>query len=59
MSFDLHSTAKNSFHSYPMKMSEYFNLTNFNSDLLDTAKVKYIISLMKQKCVSYWQHVQP
>ena len=48
ISFDLHSTGKNSFHSYLMKMFEYFHLTNFNADLLDTAKVKHILSLMKQ-----------
>ena len=48
MSFDLHS-GKNSFHLNLIKMSEYFHLTNFNPDLLDTAKVKHIISLMKQE----------
>ena len=39
-----------------MKMSEYPHLTNFNPDLLDTIKVKHIISLMKQEYISYWQH---
>ena len=36
-------------------MSEYFNLNNFNPDLLDTAKIKHFVSLMKQKYISYWQ----
>ena len=55
MSFDLHSTGQNRFHSNLMKTSGYFHLTNFNPDLLDTAKVKHI-SLMKQEYISYWQH---
>ena len=55
MSLFLHSTCKNSFHSNLMKMSEYFNLNNFNPDLLDTAKIKHFVSLMKQKYISYWQ----
>ena len=37
MSFDLHSSGKNSFHSNLMKMTDYFNLTDFNPDLLDTS----------------------
>ena len=37
-----------------MRMSE-FNLNNFNPDLLDTAKIKHFVSLMKQKYISYWQ----
>ena len=38
-----------------MKMFEYFNLNNFNPDLLDTAKIKHFVNLMKQKYISYWQ----
>ena len=55
MSLGLHSTGKNSSHSNLMKMSEYFNLSNFNPDLLDAAKIKHFVSLMKQKYISYWQ----
>ena len=55
MSLGLHSAGKNSFLSNLMKMSEYFNLNNFNPDLLDTAKIKHLVSLMKQKYISYWQ----
>ena len=39
-----------------MKISEYFNFENFSPDLLDTAKVKMFLQLMKQKYISYWQH---
>ena len=31
-----------------MKMSEYFNLPQFNPDLLDTAMVKSYVSSMKK-----------
>ena len=55
MSLGLHSAGKNSFHSNLMKMSEYFNLNNFNPYLLDTAKIKHFVCLMKQKYISYWQ----
>ena len=40
MSFDLQCNGKNSFHSLLMNMSEYFNLPDFNPDLLDIAMVK-------------------
>ena len=56
ISSDLHTTGKNSFHSNLMKLSEYFNFENFSPDLLDTAKVKMFLRLMKQKYISYWQH---
>ena len=39
-----------------MKISEYFNFENFSPDLLDNLKVKMFLLLMKQKCISYWQH---
>ena len=52
MSLGLHSASKNTFHSNLMEMSEYFNLNNFNPDLLDTAKIKHFISLMKLKYIS-------
>ena len=55
MSLGLYSAGKNSFHSNLMKMSEYFDLNNFNLDLLDTVKIKHFVRLMKQKYISYWQ----
>ena len=36
-------------------MSEYFNLPDFNSDLLETAMVKNFVGLVKQEFISYWQ----
>ena len=53
MSFDLHSNGKSSFYSHLMKISEYFNLPDFNPNLLDTAIVKTFVRLMKQKYISY------
>ena len=56
MSFDLHSNGKSSFYSHLMKISEYFNLPDFNPNLLDTAIVKTFVRLMKQKYISYWKN---
>ena len=56
MSFDLHCNGKNSFHFHLMDMSEYFNLPDFNPDLLDTAMVKSCVSSMKQEYISTWQN---
>ena len=55
ISFDLHYNGKNSLHSHLMNMSEYFNLLDFNPDLLDEAMVKSSVSSMKQEYISYWQ----
>ena len=38
--FDLYCNSKGSFRSPLMEMSEYLNLPDFNTDLLDTAIVK-------------------
>ena len=38
-----------------MDMSGYFNLPDFNPDLLNTAMVKSYVSSMKQEYMSYWQ----
>ena len=53
MLFDLYSDAMSSFHSHLMEMSEYFNLPDFNTDLLNAALVKNFVGLMKQKYISY------
>ena len=47
MSFDLYCNGKSSFHSHLMEMSEYFNLPDFNTDLLDTAMIKNFLGLIK------------
>ena len=55
MSFDFYCNSKqSSFHSHLMEMSEYFNLPDFNTDLLgSTAIVKNFVGLMKQEYISY------
>ena len=42
-SFDLYCNGKSSFRSPLMEMSEYFNLPDFNTDLLDTAIIKNFV----------------
>ena len=49
MSLNLHSTGKNSSHPELMEMSEYLNLTNFNPNILNTAKSKHFISYIAIK----------
>ena len=39
-----------------MKMLEYYNLTDFNHDTLDDAKIKRHIDLMKEKYIAHWKH---
>ena len=39
-----------------MKIPEYFNLPDFNPNLLDSAIVKTFVRLMKQKYISYWKN---
>ena len=40
MSSDLHNISKNSFYSYVMRMSEYYNLPDFDPTFLTDAKIK-------------------
>ena len=56
MSSDLHNTSKNSFYSNVMRMSEYYNLPDFDPTFLTDAKIKHYVSLMQQKYISHWQH---
>ena len=48
-SFDLNCSGKSSLQSHLMEMSEYFNLPDFITDLLDIAIVKNIVGWMKQE----------
>ena len=34
-----------------MKMSEYFNLYDFNYDSLNDSKIKQFVDLVKKKCL--------
>ena len=37
-----------------MKMSEYFNLFDFNYNSLSDSKIYQLVDLMKKNYVSYW-----
>ena len=39
-----------------MKMSEYYNLPDFDPTFLTDAKITHYVSLMQQKYISHWQH---
>ena len=39
-----------------MRMSEYYNLPDFDPTFLTDAKIKHYVSLMQQKYISHWQH---
>ena len=49
-----YNSGQNSFYSNIMKMSEYFNLFDFNYNSLSDSKIKQLVDLMKKKNVSYW-----
>ena len=54
ISIELYSSGQNSFYSNLMKVSEYFNLFDFNHNSLSDSKIKQLVDLMKKKYVSYW-----
>ena len=54
ISVKLHKSGKNSFYSNLMKISEYFNLFDFNYKSLSDSKIKQLVDLMKKKYASYW-----
>ena len=56
MSADLHSSGKSSFYSSVMRMSEYYNLPDFDPNVLNKFKIKHYISLMQHKYILHWQH---
>ena len=55
MSSVLYDNGKSSFHSHLTEMSEYFNLPDFNTDLLDTAtkKLFFFFFLPEHSIYSY------
>ena len=55
-SADLHSSGKNSFYSSVMRMSQYYNLPDFDPNVLNKPKIKRYISQMQHKYILYWQH---
>ena len=44
MPFDVHSNGKSSFHSHLMKISEYFNLPDFNPNNININIKLYLYS---------------
>ena len=56
MSADLHSSGKSSFYSSVMRMSEYYNLPDFDPNVLNKSKIKHYVSLMQHKYILHWQH---
>ena len=50
MSADLHP------YSSVMRMSEYYNLPDFDPNVLNKSKIKHYISLMQHKYILHWQH---
>ena len=54
ISIELYNSDQNSFYSNIMKMSEYFNLFDFNYNSLSDSKIKQLVDLMKERYVSYW-----
>ena len=54
ISIELYNSGQNSFYSNLMKMSEYFNLFDFNYNSLSDSKIKQLVDLMKKKYVFYW-----
>ena len=51
ISIELYISVQNSFYSNFMKMSEYFNLFDFNNNSLSDSKTKQLVDLMKKKCL--------
>ena len=39
-----------------MKISEYYDLPDFDPNNLSEAKIKHYIDIIKQKYITYWQH---
>ena len=54
ISIELYNSSQNSFYSNLMRMSEYFNLYDFNYNSLNYSRIKQLVDLMKKKYVAYW-----
>ena len=55
-SLELHYKGKNSFYHDRIKISEYYDLPDFDPNNLSEAKIKLYIDMIKQKYITYWQH---
>ena len=57
MSADFHSSGKSSFFSSVTRMSEYYNLPDFDPNVLTKSKIKHNLSLMQHKYILHWRHI--
>ena len=57
ISIELYDGGQNSFYSNLMKMSQYFNLLDFNYNSLSESKIKQLVDFMKKKYVAYWNQM--
>ena len=55
-SLEVHYSGKNSFYHSLIKISEYYELSDFDPNNLSEAKIKHYIDIIKQKYITYWQH---
>ena len=58
MSLDLYSSGKSSFYSNLVRISEFYNLPNFDPLLVTDAKINHYLKLMQQQCILHWQHTR-
>ena len=56
MSLDLYSSGKSSFYSNLVRMSEFYNVPNFDPLLVTDAKINHYLKLMQQQYILHWQH---
>ena len=55
-SLEVHYSGKNSFYHSLIKISEYYDLSDFDPNNLSETKIKHCIDIIKQKYITYWQH---
>ena len=54
-SLELHCNGKNSFY-HNLKISDYYDLRDFDANNLSEAKIRHYMDIIKQKYIPYWQH---
>ena len=56
ISVDLYHNGQNSLHSNLKKMTDHYDFSGFNCNLLNKCKIKQYVDLMQKKYLSYWNH---
>ena len=51
MSLDLYSSGKRSLYSNLVRISEFYNLPDFDPLLVTDAKINHYLKLMQQQCI--------